>query len=208
MSRIPSLLPVRPLPRRLLGGALALGVAVACTSSTESTGAEPVAVNVVADAHAGHGNPNAGPLTARQVVQIARVREATAKFADIEVARAAGYALQFPAGCATTGGPEGAQGFHWLNEGLVDDKTELLEPELVMYEPQADGSMVLVGVDYIIPFAAWKHKSPPTLLGVEFGRNEPLGVYALHIWAQRENPVSPFAPWNPNVSCAFAAAAP
>jgi hypothetical protein len=90
----------------------------------------------------------------------------------------------------------------------VDDKTELLEPELVMYEPQADGSMVLVGVDCIIPFAAWKHKSPPTLLGVEFGRNEPLGVHALHIWAQRENPVSPFAPWNPNVSCAFAPTAP
>jgi hypothetical protein len=43
MSRFPIQLSVRSRHRHLLGGALALGVAVACTTSTETTGAEPAA---------------------------------------------------------------------------------------------------------------------------------------------------------------------
>jgi hypothetical protein len=74
-----------------------------------------------------------------------------------------------------------------------------------MYEPQADGSQRLVGVDYVVPFAAWSSDAPPTLLGVPFMRNEPLGVWALHIWAWRSNPSGAFAMWNPTVSCAAAA---
>jgi hypothetical protein len=90
---------------------------------------------------------------------------------------------------------------HWLNPALVDHKTELLRPELVMYEPQPDGSMVLVGVDYIIPFSEWRSPQPPVLLGVPFMRNEPLEVWALHIWTERENPDGLFAAWNPRVTC-------
>ena len=85
----------------------------------------------------------------------------------------------------------------------MDNRTEVLRPELVMYEPQADGSMVLVGVDYIIPFDQWKSPQPPVLLGIPMMRNEPLGVWALHIWAQRPNPSGLFAAWNPDVSCQF-----
>jgi hypothetical protein len=93
---------------------------------------------------------------------------------------------------------------HYLNPGLVDSTVELLRPELVMYEPQPDGSLQLIGVDYVVPFDAWTAPEAPTLLGVPFMRNEPLGVWALHIWAWRPNPSGMFAMWNPQASCAYA----
>jgi hypothetical protein len=73
-----------------------------------------------------------------------------------------------------------------------------------MYEPQEDGSMELIGVDYVIPFDRWTRSEAPTLLGQSFMRNETLGVWALHIWAWRTNPSGMFAAWNPDVSCAHA----
>lgn len=148
-------------------------------------------------------------LTPAQQVSVNEVRSATSRFQDINVAKSAGYTSQYPAGCAASA--DGAQGFHYLNESLVDAKVELLKPELVMYEPQADGSMKLIGVDYIVPFALWTSAEPPMLLGKPFMRNEPLGVWALHIWAYRANPRGTFAMWNPSASCANAvtrAAAP
>jgi len=84
----------------------------------------------------------------------------------------------------------------------VDATVELLRPELVIYEPRADGSLQLIGVDYVVPLQA--SEQPPTLLGMPFMRNEPLGVWALHIWAWRQNPRGMFAAWNPAVSCANA----
>ena len=86
-------------------------------------------------------------------------------------------------------------------------RLSLMHPELVMYEPQANGSMVLVGVDYIIPFSEWKGAQPPVLLGIPMLRNTALQVWALHIWTERSNPISLFAPWNPNVSCQYAGSA-
>lgn len=133
---------------------------------------------------------------------IEQVRKATAKYLDLGVAKAAGWTDQYPEGCAVS--PEGAQAYHYLNPSLVDGEVDLLRPELLMYEPRADGSMDLVGVDYVIPFDRWPWEEPPTLLGQPLMRNEPLGVWAIHIWAWRENPSGMFAPWNPDVSCEHA----
>lgn len=153
-------------------------------------------------AYASHDRVGNGDLTDAQKQGVARVRQATARFHDFEVARAAGYSTQFPAGCAESA--QGAQGFHYLDTQLVDGTVELLRPELVMYEPQRDGSLQLIGVDYVVPFDAWSSDEPPTLLGVPFMRNEPLGVWALHIWAWRPNPSGMFAMWNPAASCEHA----
>ena len=114
------------------------------------------------------------------------MRRATNSLHHFAAAGAAGYTNQYPAGCAQS--PSGVQGFHYLNPGLVDATVELLRPELVMYEPQRDGSLQLIGVDYVVPFDAWTSSEPPSLLGMPFMRNEPLGVWALHIWAWRPNP--------------------
>ena len=185
----------------------AFSVALLGACSPAGPESSPTAVAASA-AHAGHGSAaraNNGELTPAQLKAIAEVRKATTRFHDIEVADAAGYSVQFPAGCAKSS--EGAQGFHYLNEGLVDDKVELLRPELVMYEPGPNGQRNLVGVDYIVPLSA--SETPPTLLGQEFQPlGPPLNVWALHIWAWRPNPDGMFAQWNPNVSCTYEAIAP
>ena len=169
----------------------------ACESDTSSPTAPIQPTAAKTHTHGAHGGPVA--LTPDMLKAIAQVRQATAVFHDITVAQAAGYNVQFPPGCAELPGT-GAQGFHWINNGLVDDKVELLKPELVMYEPKPGGGMQLVGVDYVVPLSA--SAEPPTLLGVPFAPLEALGVWALHIWAWRPNPDGTFAMWNPRVSCA------
>jgi hypothetical protein len=165
------------------------------TEAVQPTSTQPMAA--MAHSHGAHGGPVI--ITTAMLQAIARVRNATQSFHDIETARHAGYNVQFPAGCAALPG-QGAQGFHWINQGLVDDKVELLHPELVMYEPKPGGGMQLVGVDYVVPLEL--SREPPTLLGVPFAPLPELGVWALHIWAWRPNKSGMFAMWNPAVSCA------
>jgi hypothetical protein len=150
----------------------------------------------------GHDVHNATPMTPELERQVAAVRAATARFHRFETAQAEGWTVQYPAGCVTS--PEGAQAFHYLNPSLVDGEIDLLRPELLMYEPQKNGSLELVGVDYAIPFDMWTRADTPTLLGQPLMRNEELGVWAIHIWAWRANPSGLFAPWNPDVSCEYA----
>jgi hypothetical protein len=191
----------------LAGAAVALTVACSLTPDAPTATSQP-------SAHSGHGASsrafNNGELTPEQKQAIAEVRNATTRFHHIAIATApvaqggGGYIEQFPAGCAAS--PEGAQGFHYINWDLVDANVELLRPELVMYEPGPNGQMKLVGVDYVVPLdlSSTPPTTPPTLLGVEFAPLPELGVWALHIWAQRPNPLGMFAPWNPKVSCQFA----
>ena len=176
---------------------ISLAVVAACAPSDETTedAAEPAAEEQPA-------NPNG--LSADTNAEVERVRQATARFASIDSARAAGYTQQYPEGCAQSA--DGVQGFHWMNPALVDATVDPMQPELVMYEPQADGTMRLIGVDYVIPFDQWTAAEPPTLLGQPLLRNEPLSVWAIHIWTERDNPSGVFAPWNPNASCEHAMA--
>ena len=181
--------------------AVAIIAFAACES--DSSPADSVAPSTIqataasAHSHGAHGGPVV--LTADMLRAIARVRAATRGFHDIVAAQNAGYNVQFPAGCAALPG-SGAQGFHWINQGLVDAKVELLHPELVMYEPKRGGGMQLVGVDYVVPLDLSREQ--PTLLGVQFSPLPELGVWALHIWAWRPNKSGMFAMWNPSVSCA------
>jgi hypothetical protein len=191
----------RTSARTLLGATVAAVVIAACATTESPTASSESRAALAPSGHASHAN--GVELTPEQRAGVIAVRQATAPFQYVRVARNAGYTNQFPAGCAASAA--GAQGFHFLNPSLVDDKVDLLRPELVMYEPQADGTMKLVGVDYIIPFDKWTSPDAPTLLGVPMMRNEPLGVWALHIWAQRANPSGMFAMWNPAASCAYAA---
>jgi len=175
--------------------AVAVGLLAACSNA-----AIPVvetSSTAIQAAHRGHGSPTHKELSAADLQAVAQVRRATAKFHDIEAAKAAGYDVQFPAGCASSA--EGGQGFHWINNGLVDGEINLLEPELVMYEPQPGGTMRLVGVDYVVPYV--EGSTAPKLLGRDFAHLPDLGVWAIHIWAWAPNENGMFAPWNPAVSC-------
>jgi hypothetical protein len=176
---------------------VSLAALVACAPSDETAEQD-----TAGDSAAMEQPSNANGLSAEMTAEVERVRQATARFASLDTARAAGYTQQYPEGCAQSA--DGVQGFHYMNPALVDTVLDPMQPELVMYEPQADGSMRLIGVDYVVPFDQWTSDQPPTLLGQPLLRNEPLSVWAIHIWTERDNPSGMFAPWNPNASCEHA----
>ncbi len=126
------------------------------------------------------------------------VREANARFADVEVAKSEGYA---PIPCVS-GIDGGAMGIHYVNGDLIkDEKVDIAHPEAVMYEPGPDGKMTLIAVEYITP------KGPAELGGHLFSfTNAPNryglpAFYELHVWAFKQNPTGAFADMNPDVSC-------
>lgn len=100
-------------------------------------------------------------------------------------------------------------GIHHINGDLLKDSAvDPLRPEAVMYEPQADGSLKPLGVEYILFKDAWQaagNQVPPTLLGQEFKLTSDFfdvpPFYALHIWLWRENPAGLYTGYNPTVAC-------
>jgi hypothetical protein len=138
---------------------------------------------------------------------VAIIRAATEPFKDVEVAKNAGYELQF--GCVS-GESSGAMGMHFVNFPLVlDGELDPTRPEIVIYEPKPDGSLKLVGADFLVLAAAWneKHASPPQLGGQLFHLFEApnrFGLpafYTLHVWAWKDSPTGTFVNWHSNISC-------
>jgi hypothetical protein len=76
-------------------------------------------------------------------------------------------------------------------------------PEVLLYEPQKNGKLELIGVEFVVPPALWAGSGPPELGDQTFGNN-PYGNYALHAWVWRHNPNGMYANFNPRVSCAYA----
>jgi hypothetical protein len=142
--------------------------------------------------------------------QLAELRTATAPFQSIQAAKQAGYSTQITPCWAHHSA--GAMGYHYGNTALFDANVELLHPETVIYEPETGGQMTLVGVEYIVPLAAWEaahhnlsdSTDVPQLLGQRFTRHSTLPIFKLHIWLWQENPSGKFADWNPTVSCQHA----
>jgi hypothetical protein len=142
------------------------------------------------------------------------VRESTERFKDVAAAEAEGYFLQF--GCVS--GPDsGAMGLHWVNLPLVlDGVIDATRPEIVIYEPTANGSLRLIGADYLVLASAWDatHTQAPELDGQLFHYFEApnrFGLpafYTLHVWAWKDNPTGMFVNWHSDVSCENFAAQP
>jgi hypothetical protein len=152
---------------------------------------------------------------------LAALRDTTDAYHDIDVALAAGYRPS-AAGCESIA--TGAMGIHYGHPALLgvvrgsnpvrgtDPAIDPLRPEVLLYEPQSDGTRRLVGVEFVVYRAAWDAANPgkkPTFAGVPF--NEMFGPlshghtdhYELHVWIWRNNPMGMFEPWNPKVSCAL-----
>jgi hypothetical protein len=153
-------------------------------------------------ASADHSSISASAATASE---IARLRRLVAPFHDFDAAVAAGWAVQITP-CLEEPGL-GAMGFHYGNLAFIGDggAVDLLQPELLLYEPQKNGKLRFVGVEYIVPFTDRPATAtPPTLLGQAFAQVPEFGLWGLHIWVGRENSTGIFAPWNPKVSCEYA----
>lgn len=146
----------------------------------------------------------AAPATASSAGanDLASLRRATAAFHNLAQAQAAGYSARITE--CMSDPVEGGMGVHYLNPALLDGAVSVTKPEVLVYEPKADGSLRLVAVEYAVPFTAWTAAEPPELFGQHFHRNPAFGIWALHVWAWRDNPSGLFADWNPRVSCAAA----
>lgn len=183
------------------------------------------------------GEPDAATLTPPPVdPQILALRETASRFTDVNAALAAGY-IADPTGMCVTAEMEGmdpalgAMGIHYFRPdllGITGDQprvagmgthTDFAEPGVLIYEPQADGSMELVAIENVVFEAGWTaagHTAPPSFMGNEYVHmvddpateaDEAHGFephYELHAWVVRDNPNGVFAPHNPNVTCAHA----
>lgn len=142
------------------------------------------------------------------------VREATAQYADVQTAIAAGYDTPL-LGCVSS--PDGgAMGIHYLNVNLLGDgAVDAAHPEALIYEPLPGGELRLVAVEYITFAPVWdaSHKLgdgtliTPVLKGQVFNYEDAPNRYGapphydLHVWAWKRNPSGTFADWNRRVSC-------
>ena len=166
---------------------------------------------------------------------LAAVKQATERFRDVKVALAEGYIRDPMNLCETAalmGRPAalGAMGVHYFRPDLLGITappsprvngdgihTDFLKPSVLIYEPQADGSLQLVAVENLVFVAAWHaagHKEPPTFHGVKWDWmiDDPKTKadeahmfephFDRHVWIYRENPNGVFAQFNPAVSCA------
>ncbi len=131
---------------------------------------------------------------------LAALRRVTAPFHDFANAKVAGWSAEIT-GCMADAA-KGGMGFHYGNPALIDGTARVDEPELLLYEPQQDGRLRLVAVEYIIPYAARSRAAaPPVLFGREFSRNDVFELWGLHVWVWQDNPSGLYADWNPRVTC-------
>lgn len=152
------------------------------------------------------GRDNSG-LTTQATALIQTVREATAQFQDSAEAVRQHYFLKF--GCVS--GPDsGAMGLHFVNGDLVGSGViDAKHPQIVIYEPAADGTLKLIGADFLVLADQWNatHSGPPQLMGQLFHYFEApnrFGLpafYTLHVWAWKDNPNGAFVNWHPDVNC-------
>jgi hypothetical protein len=140
--------------------------------------------------------------------QLADVRAATDAFHNLDIAMAAGYDKFYL--CTDKTGT-GGMGQHFVKGALVEDPAlDKLRPEVLVYEPRADGGYQLVAVEYVVLKDAW-HKANGSKAPRLFGRRltlVPAGnryglpdFYEIHAWVWKGNPRGLFNDWNPKVSC-------
>ena len=194
----------------LLAGALAAGLAAATADAAPSPAPGP-------------GEPT-----------LEEVRRLTERFRDVKAAEAEGYIRDPFDLCDTAdmmGRPasDGAMGIHYFRPDLLGitappnprvsgagTHTDFRKPSILIYEPQADGSLELVAVENLVFQAAWKaagKSSIPSFHGVAYDTmaDDPATPvdeahmfephWDRHVWLYRANPKGVFKPFNPAVSC-------
>jgi len=164
---------------------------------------------------------------------VEKMRAATEKYKDVEVALADGYIRDpanhcFTAEMAGMPADMGVMGVHYFRPDLLavtatDPKvdgnstyTDWDAPSILIYEPQADGSLELISVENLVFLKSWEaagNTAPPVLLGRTWDRmvddpateaDEAHGFaphYDQHVWLFRDNPAGVLEPFNTNATC-------
>lgn len=187
--------------------AIAAAAGVACSAATAAAPSEP---------------------------SLEEVSIATERFKDVKRALAEGYVRDPMNLCETAemlGRPAelGAMGVHYFRPDLLGITgppnprvtgtgihTDFRRPAVLIYEPQADGSMELVAVENLVFRSAWEaagNKAPPQFHGVAYDlmADDPATKvdeahmfephYDRHVWLYRANPNGIFTQFNPAVTC-------
>jgi hypothetical protein len=132
---------------------------------------------------------------------LATLRRVTAPFHTFSTATGAGWSAPITP-CMTDPLGTGGMGFHYGNVSLIDGIARVDQPELLLYEPEKNGELRLVAVEYIIPYTAHaRSAAPPRLFNEDFKQNDTFQLWGLHAWVWKDNPSGMFADWNPNVNC-------
>jgi hypothetical protein len=196
--RTPTLLSDRLAPVALAALVAAVSACAADTLTTPSAGHHAHAA-VAAGAEAEPARLGGGSEAARGAA-LAAARAATARYHRVDAAEADGFANTVH--CVAT--PVAGMGVHFVNGARVaDGAIDAARPEVLVYEPQSDGGMRLVAVEYMVPKPMWDAAHPgtrPTLFGATF-EDGPMNSYALHAWVWRHNADGMFAAFNPAVVC-------
>ena len=183
-----------------------------------------------AGAYAATGRSKPGPGEPT----LSEVKLLTKRFRDVNVALAEGYVRDPGNVCDDAqmmGRPAsaGAMGIHYFRPDLLGitkppsprvdgtgTHTDFRKPSILIYEPQADGSLELVAVENLVFAKAWHdagNAEPPSFHGVPWDSmkddpNTPTDEahmfeahYDRHVWIYRTNPNGVFAQFNPNVTC-------
>jgi hypothetical protein len=122
----------------------------------------------------------------------------------------------------------GTMGHHYVNPRLLGitapvngrvngtgTYTGVEPPAILLYLPDGQGGLRLVGIELLVFAAAWDaaNKQPPKYRGREYNymadnpttaHDEAHGFmphYDLHIWLFENNPSGLYAQWNPAISC-------
>lgn len=173
------------------------------------------------------------PMTlVAESVDLDQLRAAVTKYQDVNVALADGY-ITPDNHCVSAAGEGlpadlGAMGIHYIHPALLkitateprvdgmSTYTDWMRPSVLIYEPQADGSLELVGVENLVFEAAWKaagNSDQPVLNDRSWDHmaddpategDEAHGFaphFDQHVWLFRENPMGNLMPFNPSVSC-------
>jgi hypothetical protein len=161
------------------------------------------------------------------------IRAATEKYKDVNVALAEGF-IPDPSGHCVSAAAEGlpvewgGMGIHYLNPELLQitaseprvdgnsTHTDFTRPSVLLYEPQADGSLELVGIENLVWIEAMKaagNPDVPVFMGRKWDKmaDDPATAvdeahrfmphYDQHVWLYRENPSGILNPFNPAVTC-------
>ena len=143
------------------------------------------------------------------------VRKATDPYKDVNVAIAAGFVQ----GTMCVNINARAMGIHFIHSDLIGGSVlDVNLPQALIYEPLSNGSLRLVGAEFIVLASVWTKQhpgaNPPALEGqlmnlvdqpIRYGRADYRhslpAFYELTVLAWEHNLAATFADWSTGVAC-------
>ncbi|MEP7254515.1 MAG: hypothetical protein ABI666_02005 [Ferruginibacter sp.] len=122
--------------------------------------------------------------------ELRNARTATQYYQSVDTAIARGY--------HDIGVDVEEMGHHYMKAGLVDSVFDLTQPELLVYNRDANGNAYLVAVEYAVPL---DRPRPEGFTGSNdvWDGNANFNLWLLHAWVWAYNPNGVFNPTNPAI---------